>query len=41
VVIVRYLASAVAGVTITGGTKTTSGIYVYHAFTSSGDLVIA
>jgi hypothetical protein len=27
--------------TVTGGTKTTSGSYTVHTFTSSGSLVIA
>jgi hypothetical protein len=41
VVIVRYTTSLASGKTITGGTKTTSGTYTIHTFTSSGSLVIA
>ena len=38
VVILRYLAGPTG---VTGGTKTTSGSYTIHTFTSSGSLVIA
>ena len=41
VVIVRYLTSAATGLTITGGTKTTSGSYTIHTFNSSTSFVIA
>jgi hypothetical protein len=41
IVIVRYLTSSASGLTVTGGTKTTSGSYTIHTFTSSGSLVIA
>ena len=41
VVIVRYLTSAASGLTITGGTATTSGSYTVRTFNSSGSLVIA
>jgi hypothetical protein len=29
------------GYTVTGGTKTTSGLYTVHTFTSSSSLVVA
>jgi len=41
IVIVRYLTADANGVTVTGGTKTTSGSYTVHTFTSSSSLVIA
>lgn len=41
IVICRYLTSQAAGLTITGGTKTTSGSYTIHTFTSSTTFVIA
>jgi hypothetical protein len=41
VVIVRYLTASATDATITGGTKTTSGSYTVHTFTSTGSLVIA
>jgi hypothetical protein len=37
----RYLTTDAVGYTITGGTKTTSGSYTIHTFTSSSSLVIA
>jgi len=41
IVIVRYLTSSASGLSITGGTATTSGSYTVHTFTASGSLVIA
>ena len=41
IVICRYLTSQATGLTITGGTKTTSGSYTIHTFTSSTTFVIA
>jgi Fibronectin type III domain len=41
VVIVRYLTSSATGLTITGGTATTSGSYTVRTFNSSGSLVIS
>ena len=41
VVFCRYLTSQATGLTITGGTKTTSGSYTIHTFTSSTTFVIA
>ena len=41
VVIVRYLTSSASGLSITGGTATTSGTYTIRTFTASGSLVIA
>jgi hypothetical protein len=41
VVIVRYLTNDATMWSINGGTKTTSGNYTIHTFTSSGNLVIA
>jgi hypothetical protein len=35
------LTTSVAGYTITGGTKTTSGTYTIHTFNASDSLVIA
>jgi len=40
VVIVRYLTAVASGVTITGGTATTDGLYTVRTFTGSGSLVI-
>jgi hypothetical protein len=40
-VIIRYLTANATGLTVTGGTKTTSGSYTVHSFTSSGSLVLA
>jgi hypothetical protein len=40
-VICRYVTNDATSFTITGGTKTTSGVYTIHTFTSSGSLVIA
>jgi hypothetical protein len=37
----RYLTADAAGLTITGGTKTTADAYTVHTFTSLGSLVIA
>jgi hypothetical protein len=41
IVIVRYLTSAQAGWTVTGGSITTSGSYRIHTFTGSGSLVVS
>jgi hypothetical protein len=41
VVILRYLTADASSLTITGGTKTTSGAYTIHTFNSSSSLVIA
>jgi hypothetical protein len=41
VIIVRYLTDQADGWNITGGTKSTSGAYTIHTFTSSGSFVIA
>jgi len=41
IVILRYLTSSASGYTVTGGTKTTSGSYTIHTFTSSGSLSIS
>jgi hypothetical protein len=41
VVIIRYLTSSAVGLSITGGTITTSGSYTIHTFNASGSLVIA
>ena len=41
IVIIRYLTSDATGLTITGGTITTSGSYTIHTFNSSSSLVIA
>ena len=41
IVIARYLTSVASGLTITGGTETTSGSYTIRTFTASGSLVIA
>jgi hypothetical protein len=41
VVICRYLTADATGFSITGGTKTTSGSYTLHTFTSSSALVVA
>jgi hypothetical protein len=41
VVICRYLTADATGLTITGGTKTTSGSYTVHTFLASSSLVIA
>jgi hypothetical protein len=41
IVIVRYLTSDAQDLTISGGTKSTSGSYTIHTFTSSSSLVIA
>jgi hypothetical protein len=40
-VIVRYLTLNASGRTITGGTKTLSGPYTIHTFTSSGTFSVA
>ena len=40
-VIVRYLTADVTGISVTGGTTTTSGSYTIHTFGSSGSLVVA
>jgi hypothetical protein len=40
-VIIRYLTADANGLTVTGGTETTSGSYTIRTFTSSGSLVIA
>lgn len=39
-VIIRYLTADAAAYVVTGGTKSTSGSYTYHRFTTSGNLVI-
>ena len=39
--IMRYLTSALAGKTLTGGTVTTDGLYTVRTFTASGNLVVA
>jgi hypothetical protein len=41
VVICKYLTADASGLTITGGTATTSGSYTVRTFTASGSLVIA
>jgi len=41
VVILRYLTADATGLSITGGTKTTSGFFTIHTFDASGSLVIA
>ena len=41
VVIIRYLTSSATGLTITGGSATTSGSYTVRTFNSSGSLVIS
>jgi hypothetical protein len=41
IVVLRYLTADAAGLTITGGTKTTADAYTVHTFTSLGSLVIA
>ena len=41
VVVVRYLTTDASGITITGGTSTTSGSYTIRTFTASGTLAIA
>jgi len=40
VVIVRYLTADASGLSITGGTATTSGSYTVRTFTSTGNLII-
>jgi hypothetical protein len=41
IVIIRYLTADATGRTITGGTSSTSGLYTFRTFTSSGSLVLA
>jgi len=41
VVILRYLTDAGNRFNVTGGTKTTSGIYTIHTFNDTGSLVIS
>jgi hypothetical protein len=40
VAIIRYLTADAVGMTITGGTITTSGSYTIHTFNSTGTLRI-
>jgi hypothetical protein len=40
-VIIRYLTADANGLTVTGGTETTSGSYTVRTFTASGSLVIS
>jgi hypothetical protein len=40
VVLVRYLSTEATGLTITGGTKSASGLYTIHTFTASSTLVV-
>ena len=41
IVIVSYLTADATGLTVTGGTVTTSGLYTIRTFTTSGSLVVA
>jgi len=41
IAIIRYLTADATGLTITGGTATTSGSYTVRTFTATGNLVIA
>jgi hypothetical protein len=41
VVILRYPTSQASGMTVTGGTITTSGIYTIHTFNATGSFVVA
>ena len=41
IVVFKYLTGDATGMTITGGTITTLGLYTVHTFTASSSLVIA
>jgi hypothetical protein len=41
IVIFRYITSQSSGLQIVGGTKTTSGDYTIHSFTSTGTTTVS